>query len=59
MELRRFGARIGRAAHRGANEFGAALPAGENGVFHFRGYGAAAVIGHPPCANRAGHHQRG
>ena len=59
MDLRRFGAGSGRLANRAANKFGAAAAAGINGVFHFGRYRAAAVIGHPSCADRAGHHQRG
>ena len=57
--LRRFGAGIGRFANRGADQFGAAATAGINGVFHFGRYRATGMIGHPSCANGAGHHQRG
>ena len=57
--LRRFGAGIGRFANRGADQFGAAATAGINGVFHLGGYRATGMIGHPSCANGAGHHQRG
>jgi hypothetical protein len=57
--LRRLSARRAGSANRSANELGAAAAAGINGVFHFGGDRATAVIGHPSCANGAGHHQRG
>ena len=53
---------LGRAglcgsSQRGADQFGAAAPAGINGVFDVLGQWAVTVEDHASCADRAGHHQ--